>query len=159
MFSGTTRRLVLRGPVSLKPARTPRKNSISPRAGEEQGRGLPPPAAAELAGLELATRVHQINVLVGKLLFSPKFGENYRSVAYPEFLQNFEKSGKIPAEIAQSVFEHLREAHSPATSIWERVVGLEHECARLEDAHGDRVTGLLAEHRTCLRVPLGPEID
>lgn len=59
---------------------------LSPRASSTQGRGLPPPAAAELAGLELAARVRQINVLVGKLLQSPEFGENYRSVAYVEFL-------------------------------------------------------------------------
>lgn len=151
--------MVLRGPVSLKPARTPRKNALSPRADDVQGRGLPPPAAAELAGLGLATRVQQINILVGKLLSFPELGENYSSTAYLGFLQNFRDSGKTSVEIVQDIFEQLREVRSPATSIWERVAGLERECALLEEAHGNRVTGLLAEHRARLRVPIGPEIN
>ena len=73
MLAGPTRRMVLRGPVTLAPARTPRKNALSPRAGDTRDRGLPPPAAAELDGLGLAARVRQINVLVNQLLSFENF--------------------------------------------------------------------------------------
>ena len=56
MLAGSTRRMVLRGPVTLA------------RASDARDRGLPPPAAAELDGLGLAARVRQINILVSKLL-------------------------------------------------------------------------------------------